>query len=97
MALAVRERLFVTDGVEEPDCEGDVVGDIAWDDVEDTVDERDGTERTILRIRLLEVSACAQCEEKQNKGNGKMRQGRVGVRSTIDTLIHVRNAAGQMH
>ena len=57
MALAVRERLFVTDGVEESDCEGDGVGEVAWDDVEDPVDEGDGTERTILRRRLLEKSA----------------------------------------
>ena len=57
VALAVRERLFVTDGVEESDCEGDGVGEVAWDDVEDPVDEGDGTERTILRRRLLEKSA----------------------------------------
>ena len=53
VALAVRERLFVTDGVEKPDCEGDVVREIAWDDVEDIDDERDG-KRTMLRTRLLE-------------------------------------------
>ena len=47
----------MTDGVDESNCEGDVVGDIAWDDVEDPEDERDGTERTMLRRRLLEVSA----------------------------------------
>ena len=50
VALAVLERLFVTDGVEECDCEGD----IAWDDVGDPDDERDGTERTMPRTRLLE-------------------------------------------
>ena len=65
VALAVRERLFVTDGVEECDCEGDVVGDIAWDDVEDPEDERDG-KSTMLRTRLLEESAYVQREEKQN-------------------------------
>ena len=69
VVLAVRERLFVTDGVKDSDCEGDVVRDIAWDDVEDIDDERDGG-RTMLRTRLLEKSACEQCEEKQNEGNG---------------------------
>ena len=53
VALAVLERLFVTDCVEECDCEGDVVRDIAWDDVEDPDDDSDGTERTMLRTRLL--------------------------------------------
>ena len=68
VALAVRERLFVTDGVEETDCEGDVVGDIVCDDVEDADDERDGQERTMPLTRLFEVSTCVQCENQQNEG-----------------------------